>query len=270
MVELTIKELARLIELRRKRLELIAEQKSGLDRDSEIKAIELNALAIENKVDELSVAIVTPNGKKLDELTAKLKALPTDQIKEAMKIRDGSVYHLLKERSDIIKANYENRLEISKISITCSMIGSGKRELIYEAIQNGTIINPIDMTTITDQSKVLLIVKAMNRCGIVCKLADGMIIIHENPEQTEKTADHSGNKIWISNDLKPKFDENSDLIRQLNVKIQLKNAESQIRQFGEIEQKEFDDLQMKYLELIKQKDEILKNYEEECNISVRM
>ena len=40
MVELTTKELARLIELRRKKLELIAEKKSGLERDGEINAIE--------------------------------------------------------------------------------------------------------------------------------------------------------------------------------------------------------------------------------------
>jgi hypothetical protein len=59
-------------------------------------------------------------------------------------------------------------------------------------------------------------------------------------------------------------------MQQVNVKIQLKNAERQIRQFGEAEEKEFDELQKKYLELIKQKDEILKNYEEESNLSVKI
>ncbi|MGV8084883.1 MAG: hypothetical protein ACP5N9_01375 [Candidatus Bilamarchaeum sp.] len=269
MVELTTKELARLIELRRKKTELIHEQKSGLDRAGEINAIEQNALAIENKVKELGVVIVVPNGKKLDELTQKLRGLPPDQIKEAMKIKDGLVYHMLKERSDIIRANYDNRLEVSKLSICSSMIEAEKRVLIHDAIVSGVISTPIDMSKI-DQSKVALIVKALNRCGIKCKSAEGVLVPQDTTEYIEKIVDVSGNRIWVSNDLKPKFDENVVLMQQVNVKIQLKNAERQIRQFGEAEEKEFDELQKKYLELIKQKDEILKNYEEESNLSVKI
>jgi hypothetical protein len=98
----------------------------------------------------------------------------------------------------------------------------------------------------------------------------GVLVPQDTTEYIEKIVDVSGNRIWVSNDLKPKFDENVVLMQQVNVKIQLKNAERQIRQFGEAEEKEFDELQKKYLELIKQKDEILKNYEEESNLSVKI
>ena len=269
MVELTTKELARLIELRRKKLELIAEKKSGLERDGEINAIEQSIQAIEKKVTELSVLIVSPNGKKLEDLTAKLKGLPQDQIKEAMKIRDGLVYHLLKERSDIIRANYENRLEVSKLSILCSSMIAERRIAITEAITSGIITTPIDVSSL-EESKVKVLLRSLNRCGIKCKVVDGKIVTQETtPEEDEKIVDHLGTKIWIASSLKPQFDENVAKIQQVNVKIQLKNAERQIRQFSEAEQKEFDSLQMDYLGLIKQKDDILKNYEEESSISIK-
>lgn len=269
MVELTTKELARLIELRRKKTEFIAEQKTGLDRAGEIAAIEHNAQSIENKVNELGIVIVTPNGKKLQELTQKLRELPADSIKEAVKIRDGLVYQMLKERSEIIRSNYDNRLEISKLSITSSMIASEKRAVLHQAISNGTFSMPLDISGI-DPTKAATIVRSLNRCGIKCKILENTIANEENLEQNEKIVDISGNRIWLSNELKPKFDENMTLLQQINVKIQLKNAEKQIRQFADEEQKEFDDLQKKYLDLIKQKDEILKNYEEESNISVKI
>ena len=103
------------------------------------------------------------------------------------------------------------------------------------------------------------IAKALTRIGIRTKSNEGMIE-KDGDELEEVRFTIDGTPIWVP---KEKADEIRNFIKQLNdtsIKVQVKNAEKQVKKFSKEEEEAFDQLQIKYLELIKRKKDIVSMY----------
>ena len=102
----------------------------------------------------------------------------------------------------------------------------------------------------------------MKRCGL--GLADfEKDFMPAHIDGKEVKVEIANRPVWVSDETLLKIQENLNKISSINAKIQLKNAERQIRHFDDTEETTFNTLQHEYLQLLKEQDELLKGYWEE-------
>lgn len=241
----------------------------GAKPDVELRRVVSNADELADKAKAAGVSLIFPNQTKLDEYAEALEAFPPDAIREGLKVRDGKAYQTLKERGMIVKKNFENRSEIAKLLILVAGMAKEERGAAESAIASGAVEAPIGVASLGEQSGKRL-ARFMRRCGIACVSSENLL----NPapdEGVEKEAriEMPNRWVWVSEGSKALLEENLRKMQCLNARIQLKNAERQIKTFSDEEEGVFATLQMEYLTLLKEQDELLKEFNEEDLLAVK-
>ena len=231
----------------------------GLDTSQELASVSKAVSEISSRSG--SLAIIVPHSERLDSLQKELESFGPAEIREALKIRDGKVYHVLSERGKIVKRNFENRYEIAKLSLMVSKLGKEEREAFSAAIGKGAIEGALEVKSI-DAGMARTLVRLLVRCSIPACMS-GHSIEGRDADIGEVRMEVSNRSIWIEKSLRPKLEENLKKMVQVNSLIQLRNAERQIKVFDSREEDEFSALQRQYLELLKEQDELLREYNEE-------
>jgi hypothetical protein len=255
-MEPTAKNLVRLIELNKRRAEL--EFKSSV-LGQECKK-ELDEVAAE-AVKLASIAIILPNQKKLDEFTASLSTYTPEQMKEAISGRSGKAYETLQERGAIVKANYENRVEIAKLLIEMQKLSVDERTRLAGAISEGVVTETIPLGSVDDAGRVR-IARFMRRCGIGCMISEKDLVSGADGWNEVRLL-ISNRAVWVNEDVRTKLEANLKKTQGISMKVQLRNAERQVLVFNETQEKDFESLQKEYLELLKEQDELLKDFNRE-------
>ncbi len=235
----------------------------GAKPDVELRRVVSNADELADKARAAGVSLIFPNQTKLDEYAEALEAFPPDAIREGLKIRDGKAYQALKERGMIVKKNFENRSEIAKLLILVAGMAKEERGAAESAIASGAVETPISVASLGEQSGKRL-ARFMRRCGIACAASD--ILLNPAPDgggEKEARVEMPNRWVWVSEGSKALLEENLRKMQHLNARIQLKNAERQIKTFSDEEEGVFATLQSEYLALLKEQDELLKEFNEE-------
>lgn len=234
-----------------------------------MRRVAANAEELSDKAKGAGVRLIFPNQTKLDEYAEALEAFPPDAIREGMKIRDGRAYQTLKERGMIVKSNFENRSEIAKLLILVAGMPKTERDAIEAAIAAGAVDTPVSLPSVDGQALRKLSM-FMRRCGIMCCVSEASLA-PAPAEGVEKEArvELPNRWVWVSEGSKTLLEENLRKMQSLNAKIQLKNAERQIKSFSEEEEGVFATLQKEYLDLLKEQDELLREFNAEDSLVVK-
>ncbi len=217
-----------------------------------------------SKLESAGIRIVRPFGEHIDSYNEALSRLCAEQIVYDMRTREGEPYGILSKRGELIKMNHSNRSNIAKLLLLSSKIDH--RNDLFECIHKGVIDREIPVT-ILDEKEAGFLVKVLRRVGIMASLDSGRIV-EGNGEFTEKRIELSGSMIWLDLETHKRLVDNMESIKLLNSKIQLKNAERQIKDFSEEEEAEFASFQNEYLRLLKEQDDLLQEFRDEDGISV--
>lgn len=205
------------------------------------------------------ITLALPNQKKLDEVDKALMDCSPDQIREATIHRNGPAYELLSQRTKITRANHENRLEIAKLHIAMNSLCKEERDALAEALRNGALDAPLKVETAEAPTRRKL-ARFMRRCGIACRFSGNALVADSEAEDEEVRMMVANAAVWVSEEVKARLDENLKRLHQVGSRVQLKNAERQVRVFSDGEEKEFESLQQEYLTLLKEQDELLKEF----------
>lgn len=236
--------------------------------DAELQAVETEARKISDLAAAARVDILIPDEKELKKLAEELKAFSGEQLRDAMKSRSGEAYEVLRERGEIVKRNNSNRFEIAKLSIAAAAIPEDGRKALADAIRSGRVDEALEPGV--DEKTAADIAKFMRRCGIRCSPSGTAIECGEENGGLEVCLEICNKPVWINGNMKGKLEGTLQKIAELNPRIQLKNAERQIKRFNDEEERDFVSLQRNYLELIKERDELLRDFSEEEKRSVRV
>jgi hypothetical protein len=256
------------MELNKKRAELeFRSSVLGIDCGTELRSIAANADEIAAKAKAARIEIILPNEKRLQELSGALSAFSPEQLKEALLGRSGQAYELLQQRGVIVKQNHENRSEVAKLSMALSRMPSHDRDIAAAIVRSGTLTGTVQLI-FTEEPLVRNIARYLRRCGIGCT-ASGRNLVAEWQAPQEVRMELSNRNVWVSEQVKARLEENLRRISALTAGIQLKNAERQIKRFSEREEDEFVSLQRQYLDLLKEQDELLREFNEEENLPAK-
>ncbi len=211
---------------------------------------------IEKMLKENNYVFFVPMEAELERFGEKLKNFKEEEIDRALRTRSGEAWDILSARGSIIKRNVEFKEEIGKLIDDVNKLK--KKERVIEIIKNGGIKEDVK----TDGEKSQIVAKIAKRMGRL-----GMNVIFKNkklikgkPDEEEVMIRVGNDVIWVPEKEAENVLLNEKKLESVSVKIQVKNAERQIRKFSEEEEKEFEELQKEYLELLKKREAYVKKY----------
>jgi hypothetical protein len=259
-MEVTAKELVGLIELNKKRAELEFKRTVlGAKCDADIAAVRKDIESLGAKIGGMNV--ILPNQRKLDDLGKVLASYGPSEIKEAIKSKSGPAYDALTQRGQIVKANFENKLEIAKLNLEVSRLKDEDRARALDVLRMGAIFGPFALAS-ADEPTIIRIARFLRRCGIPCRRA-GMEIIPGGENDSEVRMQITNRIVWVSEETRKKLEQNMSRTQQISMKVQLRNAERQVLVFDDTQERDFASLQQEYLSLLKEQDELLKEFDAE-------
>ncbi|MBD3209989.1 hypothetical protein GF318_01255 [Candidatus Micrarchaeota archaeon] len=268
-METSVKDIARLIELEKRKAELEFKKKVfGEENPEQEQELQGYLQELKKNAEETGVKVLVPNKDELDRLSERLGSFSPEELRSAVSTRSGEAYEVLAERGEIIKENFKNRLEIAKLSVVTSMLSDEEKGGIEKVVRSGSLKQPIKVSTLEKEAREKL-ARFMRRCGIECSAKEDEILPGNGGFLKEIRLEMPDRTVWVSEEAKEQLDEILSKIKDINSKIQLKNAERYVKNFTEEEEKAFEMLQSEYLELLKKKDELLQSFNEEEKLLVR-
>ncbi len=269
-------EVIQLIELNKKKAELdfryaILSKKSqnenAHDLEEELRSIQNKITAIQEKCAKEKISMVMPSEEQIERLNEKLKRVADTDILDALQTKNGGIYQLLTERGKVIKNNFEKRTDIAKMLLLLSGFPEEIRPTLYEVLKKGKIDSNIPYTE--NESKKKLLMKLFWRIGIEAYVNDQGFTNQKTEEKREQEVlvQLQNNKhVWVTKPKQTVLCEVEEKLKAISTKIQLKNAERQIKVFDEDEEREFSQIQNEYLRLLKNRDEVLDEFYSEERI----
>ncbi len=261
-------EISSLIELSKKVAELEFKKnyllhKGRTREDATVISIATELEHLSRQVNELESritireAIFYPNEKRLAEFKANLAKYGVAEIANAMERKEGELYTLLEKRGRLLKKNYERRKEIAALVEFVNSMPSKSREEISERIREGKI-GILDASTLSENERMKLF-RLLNRAGIPC-FVEAHKLVSESKKgiswaETRVTLNGSG--VWTEPDEEAEIAKFGEELANTGNLIQVTNAERQVRKFSADEEKQFRELQKKYLGLLRKRDALL-------------
>ena len=251
------------------KLEILKSQ----DADStEAKSADDKLGIVRKKIEDMSAVfqrtvleIPIPNENEIARLNSALSCCSAREIAESMKNKAGKTYELLSARGAILKHNFENRENIAKLALLLPRFQKDVRAVIANAVRKGRLDDPVQ---ILKSEEVLgrQTAKILGRLGIPAVLKDGALV--QSGESDEVPVRVSNRTVWVTCEVNEKLAQNLKRIYELSPKIQLKNAVRYVQKFNDEEEKEYAQMQNDLLRLLKEQDELLREFEEEKNLSL--
>lgn len=263
MVSASSFELSNLIALRKKRAELTFKKGYLIWKDSPnkslIDSISLELSSIEDELESLEKKLkkfdlVLPDQNKLDELNKELSSLGKEELYELMESKQGEEYNLLKERGELLKQVFENREEIAGLNIMINDLSSKEKKQFLSILRDRSKFSEESFLKLKDEKKRKKLMKLFSRLGFS--------VSGDYIDSEEKKIYVCSKPIWVPVTMLKKIEDLNKNLTELSKKIQLLNAQKQIKVFSENEEKEFESVQTKYLSLLKEQDSILHDFGE--------
>ncbi len=256
-----INEVAKLIELQKRKGTLELKKSIGGECEEELKSLTDVLSGALSKASSSGIDVVVPKQGRVEDIESLLKNMAPADVKAALESKTGEAYDLLTERAIISASNSQNRFEIAKLLLTLSKMDDVERANIASAIKEGKVEEPLKVGSLKDEERVKL-VKLMFRCGIACSLEDAQIMEGE-PEEKDFPVTIENKKVWVPHETSKQLEENLKKMEILGSELQVRNAKRHVITFSEEEETKYASLQAEYLELLKEQDELLKDYKAE-------
>jgi len=253
------------------KLEILKNKDAG---SPDAKSCEEKLISINKKIEELSSAfqsfgadIPIPNENEINRLNSGMSDLPVSEIAESMKKRSGQTYEILAARGTILKHNFENRENIAKLALLLLRFQKDIRILISNAVRKGHLESPIPILK-SEEAIGKKMACILGRLGIHAVHKDGALVQCEGNE--EVPVQISNRTVWVTPEISEKLALNLKRIHELSPKIQLKNAVRYVLNFSDDEEKEYAQMQNELLRLLKEQDELLREFDEEKELSIKI
>lgn len=273
-VVITQSEVIRYIELIKQRHEcefriayLIEDKKTDDKAAADLKSISQQTEKLMEKFGQANFKAALVSGAKIIELKDKLKKCKKEDTKNALKNKNDAIYELMVAFNKLLKQNFEKREDIAKLNIFVNNLTNNERELVLNIIE--TCIVTARLSLNCSKPMKANIVKFMNRIGINVSLEGEVIGIAERHIPYEVCVTTPSKRVWVSLENAEKVKTNLQTIQLLSARLQVINAERQLKQFPAEREQEFVSLQEKYLILLKERDELLKDFTKENEIAYK-
>ncbi|MFA5049949.1 MAG: hypothetical protein WC501_02990 [Candidatus Micrarchaeia archaeon] len=254
--------LSKLILLRKQRSEFLFKKNyllwKGSTNNILISSIESEILQIEKEIGQLEkrfngMEIIFPDDRKIKELDLRLKNMSDEDIFSAMQTKDGEAYEIIKEKSELMKNTYKNSADVAQINLIIGNLKENERKIVISLLADKENFSyDLMLSKIKDERLLKNLTLLFSRLEF--DIPENQISL------SEKKINIGQRALWVPNE---KADEIAEICRnaeEMSKKIQLWNAQRQIKKFTEKEEQDFAKIQQEYLDLLKEKDIIIEKF----------
>lgn len=239
-------------------IELLAERESLALKIDYLKGknIEADAAEMSKKMKEIENSIATLSNTLnssnipfylvgFDELVATediLSAPPAEKA-NAIENKSGPIFDAIKKRLSILKYNAEMKNEIASVFSVLATLDEDVKQEVIKAMRSRT---PLARTLDENNEKLKHLARLLSRLGLYSSVQKKYVV--------------SRDIIWLEGEEAKKMDGVLAELAKLEPELQWKNAQRQIKAFSEEEEKEFAEIQKKYLVLLNLRDQLIQDY----------
>lgn len=206
---------------------------------------------LENEISSLTSVITATNIPfyliGFEELVATegLLSVSFEEKAAAIESKSGPLFEAIKKRLVILKKNREMKKELATVfHLLLSLDNDEIKQQILDAIKSG---KPLKRPLPPGDERIKHLSSLLSRFGL-----------YNNASQKKYVV--SRDIIWLEGEEAKKMDGILAELAKLEPDLQWKNAQRQIKCFNEDEEKEFAEVQKKYLELLNLRDQIIQEY----------
>ena len=218
--------------------------------ETELVLVQEELSEIKRKLDSHADEIVYPHMDRLEELNSQINSFSKAEIFEAMKVKDGPLFELLKERGALLKMVIDRREDISRINIFLMSLPKKDKQNLSKAIRDSSSFKESALDYIKDKDIRRSFGRILSRFGFA--ISEEYVPFKETQVSLDERT------IWVPAEYVEKINKLNEKLLMLSRKMQHKNAERQIRDFDREEEKDYASVQSNYLSAIKERDDILK------------
>ncbi|MDD5337620.1 MAG: hypothetical protein PHS02_04005 [Candidatus ainarchaeum sp.] len=227
--------------------------------EQELEGVAKQVQELEDMLKELKVELFYPHENEIRKLGAAIAKHKPEDVDKAMESKSGELYALMEERGALTKENYGRRREIAALMDLANSFPSKIRDEIAEIVRRGEL-DELDGSVLDDRNREKLF-KLLNRCGIGCSLSGYSLLPpgKGRVEWNEARVELNGLCAWVEPEKVHEIEKFGKEIVATGNEIQVMNAERQVKKFGSGEEKKFEELQKKYLEMVKRRNQLTSN-----------
>ncbi len=230
--------------------------------DEELSTVEAKLSPINEKLADADMITVMPHRKEIGEFTQKINQYSRAELDLAVKSKTGEAFELMKKRAVLVKANYERREDVARLTVLLNTFPRKEGEALRTLIEEGQG-GDVDISFLPKEKQQEM-VNLTARLGKLCCVYSGSFSLDKKKAESAelRAADEvvrtlaGGRPVWVEASKLASFEENEKTIAQLLAKIQTKTAEKQARQLTEEESVYFDKIQTDYLEAQRKRAEL--------------
>jgi len=243
----------------------------------QVAQIDERLAPLDEKVRSADLVTIVPHRAEIIALTSEIEQHPKEKLDEAMKLRSGEVFELMKKRSEYTKANYDNRDQIARAIILINCLPRKEAEKLKTVVESHTN-EEIDVGALDEQRQKNL-VSTMGRLGVFAYISNSKLTLDkkkfegERPlvweREVKKTPPEKGrgNEFWVSGENEQKWDENERKFAAVSKRMLVLTTKGHAEPMSEAEKIELEKLQKEYI-LLREERERLANTDEDISISM--
>ncbi len=231
--------------------------------DGELAQVDNRLRPIAEKLEIADMVTVVPSRREIGEYTQKINQFSRTELDSAVKNKGGEAYDLMKKRALFVKANFERREDIARLTIMLNSLPRKEGESLRNLIEEGHG-EDIDVSFLPKEKQQEL-VNLTARLGRACCVFAGSFSLDKKKAESaelrplDEVAKAFGSRqIWVEASKMPAFEENEKEVAALLAKIQSKTAEKQSRKLTEEESVYFDKIQGDYIAALQKRGELVK------------
>lgn len=218
-------------------------------------------LDIECRFNTSGLKMALPHEKRLEDIQQQLLPLPGEDLVQAIASRQGEVYSAVRGRWQLLCEQAENRDAIAKLNLMLQRLGYERCMRLIGAVRLGAIAEPIALTDFPPADQEWL-VRLLGRLRIPAMLEGGHLVPTPILPELVRII-FQGAAFWLSPSEAGQLKGITGELGLVSRKLQSYTAQRQARSLEPEQEKDFESVQVRYLELMKARDGIFNAFREE-------
>ena len=224
----------------------------GIEAQLEKAKAELEKCNEKLKGNKISSLVISQE-RTINKIGDEIRSFDKKALNEAMRGKTGEEYKSVILLLTLLKRNYENRNEIAKINLLIGKLDKDNATIVKRMLQEWEF-EEMKKLNLNDKKLEKLLHTLISRIRI--SFGDP-VVIEEVPLNLNER------RVWVPKEFADAINQNLDKIRIYSTKIHIFSAEKQSNSLNADKEKEFAQLQEEYLKVLKEQDEILKDFNNE-------
>ncbi len=231
--------------------------------DSALKEVEDQLTPLEMKILSSGITVLQLHKTQIEKFTEQIKSHTIQQLEEALTKKEGELYDTIMNRAQLLKENLNKKEELAELTILINTLPTEINNRIKTWVEDDISEGQVDLSGLPEEKRDKLL-NLLNRLGIRCYI-DGDRLVLGSPGEgsqaktwTEEEVRYiNDEKVWIPKDKVSDFDRIVKELDEVTRKIQAITAKKQVVPLTDEEKKEFTELQNRYIQLVKERDQII-------------